>query len=140
MCHIQLVFTSEFWFQILPRDVPLQPPPCRQDWDSNIRSSKHCAAIQSSLFSECHRKVQPDYYFKACRIDMCECPGTQCHCEVNSQRNILGGHIICLTRHAQSGVCKHNKAQHTANAANAATAARTTSTHSKQKARLHCGQ
>lgn len=67
---------------ILPRDVPLQPPPCRQDWDSNIRSSKHCAAIQSSLFSECHRKVPPDYYFKACRIDMCECPGTQCHCEV----------------------------------------------------------
>jgi len=67
---------------VLPRDVPSHPPPCRDDWDSSIRSDKHCAAIKSSLFSACHKAVPPQFYFKACRIDMCECPGTQCHCEV----------------------------------------------------------
>jgi len=67
---------------VLPRDVPAHPPPCRDDWDNSIRSDKHCAAIKSSLFAACHNKVPPQFYFKACRIDMCECPGTQCHCEV----------------------------------------------------------
>jgi len=67
---------------VLPRDVPARPPPCRNDWDSSIRSDKHCAAIKSNLFSACHKAVPPQFYFKACRIDMCECPGTQCHCEV----------------------------------------------------------
>ena len=69
---------------VLPRDVPVQPPTCRGDWEGSIKSELHCAAIKSSLFSSCHSAVQPQFYFKACRIDMCECPGTQCHCEVRS--------------------------------------------------------
>ena len=73
---------------VLPRDVPAHPPPCRDDWDNSIRSDKHCAAIKSSLFAACHNKVPPQFYFKACRIDMCECPGTQCHCEVRTTCNI----------------------------------------------------
>ena len=52
----------------------------------SIKSEMHCAAIRSALFSSCHAAVPPQFYFKACRIDMCECPGTQCHCEV---RNII---------------------------------------------------
>ena len=67
---------------VLPRDIPVSQPPCRDDWDSNIRSDKHCAAIKSRLFDACHAKVPPEFYFRACRIDMCECPGSQCHCEV----------------------------------------------------------
>ena len=67
---------------VLPRDVPVQPPTCRGDWEGSIKSELHCAAIKSSLFSSCHSAVQPQFYFIACRIDMCECPGTQCHCEV----------------------------------------------------------
>ena len=68
---------------VLPRDVPVQPPTCRGDWEGSIKSELHCAAIKSSLFSSCHAAVPPQFYFKACRIDMCECPGTQCHCEVS---------------------------------------------------------
>ena len=50
----------------------------------SIKSEMHCAAIRSALFSSCHAAVPPQFYFKACRIDMCECPGTQCHCEVRN--------------------------------------------------------
>lgn len=67
---------------VLPRDVPPHPPTCKGDWEGSIQSDKHCGAIKSSLFAACHSAVPPQFYFKACRIDMCECPGTQCHCEV----------------------------------------------------------
>ena len=67
---------------VLPRDVPPHPPTCKGDWEGSIQSDKHCGAIRSSLFTACHSAVPPQFYFKACRIDMCECPGTQCHCEV----------------------------------------------------------
>ena len=70
---------------VLPRDVPARPPTCRGDWEGTIKSELHCSAIKSSLFSRCHAVVQPQFYFKACRIDMCECPGTQCHCEVRTR-------------------------------------------------------
>ena len=59
------------------------------------RSSKHCAAIKSTVFSACHSRIQPDFYFKACRIDMCECPGTQCHCEVTMPtHSLLANHLL----------------------------------------------
>jgi len=38
--------------------------------------------LHSSLFSECAQVVDPSYYHNACKLDMCECPGDTCHCEV----------------------------------------------------------
>ncbi len=68
---------------ILPRDMPHSyEPECTQTWASRIKSDKFCNAFKSSLFAGCVDKVDPDYYFKACKLDMCECPGEQCHCEV----------------------------------------------------------
>lgn len=47
-----------------------------------INSVRYCNALNSTLFDKCHAKVDPKYYYDACRLDMCECPGDQCHCEV----------------------------------------------------------
>ena len=68
---------------VLPKDMPQSyEPKCTQTWSARIKSDKFCNAIKSSLFSKCAEKVDPDYYFEACKTDMCECPGDQCHCEV----------------------------------------------------------
>ena len=57
-------------------------PHCTQSWESRISSVRYCNAINSTLFEKCRAKVDPKYYFNACKLDMCECPGDQCHCEV----------------------------------------------------------
>ena len=68
---------------ILPRDMPRSyEPHCTQSWESRITSVRYCNALNSTLFEKCRAKVDPKYYFNACRLDMCECPGDQCHCEV----------------------------------------------------------
>ena len=68
---------------ILPQDMPKSyEPHCSQSWESRISSDKFCNALQSSLFDKCHDAVNPEYYLNACKLDMCECPGNQCHCEV----------------------------------------------------------
>ena len=69
---------------VLPRDVPppsLTQAPCNS-WEARARSDQQCAAIRSSLFLPCHHVVPPQFHHAACRTDMCECPGSQCHCEV----------------------------------------------------------
>ncbi len=30
----------------------------------------------------CKQHVDSGYYYNACKLDMCECPGDTCHCEV----------------------------------------------------------
>lgn len=68
---------------VLPKDMPHSyEPECTQTWSSRIKSDRFCNALRSTLFSECVDKVDPEYYFNACKLDMCECPGEQCHCEV----------------------------------------------------------
>ena len=68
---------------IQPKDMPKSyEPHCSQSWESRIQSDKFCNALHSSLFEQCSAKVDPEYYFNACKLDMCECPGDQCHCEV----------------------------------------------------------
>lgn len=66
---------------VLPKDMPQSyQPQCTQSWDSRIKSDQFCNALKSSIFQKCN--VDPEYYFNACKLDMCECPGEQCHCEV----------------------------------------------------------
>ena len=68
---------------ILPRDMPRSyEPHCTQSWESRISSVRYCNALNSTLFDKCRAKVDPRYYSNACKLDMCECPGDQCHCEV----------------------------------------------------------
>ena len=58
---------------------------CSQTWNSRIESDRYCNAIHSTMFEKCARvikTIKPDYYFNACKMDMCECPTDQCHCEV----------------------------------------------------------
>lgn len=68
---------------VLPRDMPHSyTPQCTQSWAAKIQTDRFCNALHSSLFESCNAKVDPGYYTEACQIDMCECPGNQCHCEV----------------------------------------------------------
>ena len=91
---------------VLPQDMPRSyEPQCTQTWESRsvcivlrrqncpsfqticilcrIKSDRSCNALNSPLFDSCSRdKVDSTYYFNACKLDMCECPGDQCHCEV----------------------------------------------------------
>ena len=73
---------------IKPQDMSRSFEPrhnCSQSWDSRIESDRYCNAIHSTMFEKCARKiktVKPEYYFNACKLDMCECPTDQCHCEV----------------------------------------------------------
>ena len=58
-------------------------PTCTQSWQAKIKSDKYCNALHSSLFERCSALgVNQEYYFNACKMDTCECPGDQCHCEV----------------------------------------------------------
>ena len=47
-----------------------------------MQSDRNCNALNSTLFHSCRSRVDPSYYFEACKLDMCECPGDKCHCEV----------------------------------------------------------
>lgn len=68
---------------VLPKDMPHSyEPECTQSWPSKIKSDRYCNALKSALFQKCVNFVDPEYYFNACKLDMCECPGEQCHCEV----------------------------------------------------------
>ena len=68
---------------VLPKDMPHSyEPECKQTWSSRIKSDQYCNALKSSLFAKCANIVDHEYYYKACKLDMCECPGEQCHCEV----------------------------------------------------------
>ncbi len=68
---------------VLPRDMPHSyEPQCTQSWEAKIKSDKNCNALNSPLFRTCRARVDPDYYYNACKLDMCECPGDSCHCEV----------------------------------------------------------
>ena len=68
---------------VLPRDMPKHyEPQCTQSWESKIKSDKNCNALYSDLFSKCEGKVDASYYYNACKLDVCECPGETCHCEV----------------------------------------------------------
>ena len=65
------------------RDMPPDyDPQCKETWESRIKSDRYCNAFNSSLFHSCMGYVDPGYYYKACKLDMCECPGDTCHCEV----------------------------------------------------------
>ncbi len=57
-------------------------PQCSQSWESKIRSDRNCNALNSTLFHVCKKHVDSGYYYNACKLDMCECPGDTCHCEV----------------------------------------------------------
>ena len=71
------------FFYSLFRDMPPDyDPQCKETWESEIRSERYCNALNSSLFHTCLSYVDPSYYHKACKLDMCECPGDTCHCEV----------------------------------------------------------
>ena len=75
--------SSEYFFYSLFRDMPPDyDPQCKETWESEIRSERYCNALNSSLFHTCLSYVDPSYYHKACKLDMCECPGDTCHCEV----------------------------------------------------------
>lgn len=37
--------------------------------------------IDSSIFGNCNNILSPQYYFKSCETDMCECPSGFCYCE-----------------------------------------------------------
>ena len=83
---------------ILPQDMNHSyEPKCKQSWTARIQSDRFCNALKSSLFEKCAGKVDPQYYFEACKFDMCECPGDQCHCEVltaYARECELAGHFI----------------------------------------------
>ena len=68
---------------VLPQDMPRSyEPHCTQTWASRIASDRNCNALNSTLFERCAKLVETAYYHNACKLDMCECPGDQCHCEV----------------------------------------------------------
>lgn len=68
---------------VLPRDMPHHyQPQCKQSWETKIKSDRNCNAFNSTLFHACRKLVDPSYYYNACKLDMCECPGNTCHCEV----------------------------------------------------------
>ena len=68
---------------VLPKDMPHSyESECTQSWDARIKSDKFCNALKSPLFAQCAGKVDASYYHNACKTDMCQCPGDQCHCEV----------------------------------------------------------
>ena len=66
---------------VLPRDMPTSyEPHCEQTWEAKIKSDRNCNALNAALFTAC--PVDAGYYHNACKLDMCECPGDACHCEV----------------------------------------------------------
>lgn len=68
---------------VLPRDMPtVSERHCTQTWEAKIKSDRNCNALNSTLFHSCLKHVKPAYYYDACKLDMCECPGDMCHCEV----------------------------------------------------------
>ena len=68
---------------VLPRDMQHSyEPHCTQSWEHKIKSDRNCNALNSTLFGACLAKVDPGYYYNACKLDTCECPGETCHCEV----------------------------------------------------------
>lgn len=69
---------------VLPRDMPHSyQSQCKQTWQARIASDRNCNALRSTLFEKCAAAgVDPEFYYNACKLDMCECPGEQCHCEV----------------------------------------------------------
>lgn len=41
-----------------------------------------CKYLTSTeLFNGCDSKLYYDKYFKACTLDMCDCPGGKCYCD-----------------------------------------------------------
>eukprot|EP00095_Tigriopus_kingsejongensis_P012565 maker-scaffold257_size234952-snap-gene-1.18 protein:Tk12565 transcript:maker-scaffold257_size234952-snap-gene-1.18-mRNA-1 annotation:"bmp-binding endothelial regulator protein" len=68
---------------VLPKDMPHSyEPQCTQSWEKRIQSDRNCNALTSSLFQTCAQTVDIKYFHNACKLDMCECPGDTCHCEV----------------------------------------------------------
>ncbi|XP_049775925.1 BMP-binding endothelial regulator protein [Schistocerca cancellata] len=59
----------------LNREPQCQKPKVHQ------RSVRQCAPLKEKLFNECHKKLNPNTYYQACIVDMCECPTGRCHCE-----------------------------------------------------------
>ncbi|PBC32458.1 Kielin/chordin protein [Apis cerana cerana] len=51
-------------------------PRCRGRKDHRL-----CTRLRSQIFDACHKKVNPNMYYKACLQDMCECPTENCYCE-----------------------------------------------------------
>ncbi|XP_068145487.1 BMP-binding endothelial regulator protein [Drosophila tropicalis] len=46
------------------------------------KSSFYCRPLsQSSVFGKCDNRVNPDNYIESCRMDVCECPSGNCHCD-----------------------------------------------------------
>eukprot|EP00096_Caligus_rogercresseyi_P014014 TRINITY_DN6566_c0_g1_i1.p1 TRINITY_DN6566_c0_g1~~TRINITY_DN6566_c0_g1_i1.p1 ORF type:complete len:413 (-),score=116.73 TRINITY_DN6566_c0_g1_i1:591-1829(-) len=64
------------------KDMKSVEPSCSQNWESRIQSDRNCNAFRSPLFESCRSVIPVDYYYNACKLDMCECPGDSCHCEV----------------------------------------------------------
>jgi BMP-binding endothelial regulator protein len=54
-----------------------KPPTCRLKKPSTI-----CKPLQrTDFFGNCNSRLNPDNYFEACKLDMCECPTGMCYCE-----------------------------------------------------------
>ena len=90
---------------VLPRDMPtVSERHCTQTWEAKIKSDRNCNALNSTLFHSCLSRVNPSYYYDACKLDMCECPGDRCHCEV----------LTAYARECErAGVIVHNWRQET---------------------------
>ncbi|XP_076244134.1 crosveinless 2-secreting protein [Calliopsis andreniformis] len=62
----------------------IRPKPGNLDRERRCRGRKDhrlCNRLRSQIFDACHKKVNPNMYYKACLQDMCECPSENCYCE-----------------------------------------------------------
>ncbi|XP_039481196.1 BMP-binding endothelial regulator protein [Drosophila santomea] len=46
------------------------------------KSNFYCHPLSvPALFGDCHERLNPENYKAACRMDVCECPSGDCHCD-----------------------------------------------------------
>ncbi|XP_055613813.1 BMP-binding endothelial regulator protein [Uranotaenia lowii] len=58
------------------KDIAAKNTHCKQK-----KSAAVCNMLTSPIFASCNSLLNPGNYFKACKIDMCECPNKQCYCD-----------------------------------------------------------
>ncbi|KAK7793066.1 hypothetical protein R5R35_007423 [Gryllus longicercus] len=63
-----------------PHEDLTHTPQCQQP-AMHKRNFRRCEPLKTHPFAACHRKVNFMTYFKACMVDMCECPTGRCYCE-----------------------------------------------------------
>lgn len=59
-----------------PRENVMKKRPCTHKRMTSCRAIKN-----SDVFGACDSRLNPHYYFEACRMDMCECPEGNCYCD-----------------------------------------------------------